>query len=549
MTPRGEESVRATAGEIDPVRPTAGVMSPGEPVDGPSDYSSVLTSILDASTMYSIVATELDGTLVLWNEGARRIYGYDAPEVIGRNLRMIHREEDVRSGLVDRMFAAAFQYGQWEGIVDRVRKGGEVFPTRVVVAVRRSRGGVPSGFVSISKDITEELVISQRLQTSEAYSRGLLESAVDGILTTDLEGRITDVNREIENLTGRPRSELVGMQLSSLTDPPARADEALRRVTNQREVRNLELRLKGRDGRVTDVSLNAALRGEGEGGRAGVIGTIRDSAESKRSRDELLRRNRELEIQNERVQEASRMKSEFLANMSHELRTPLNSIIGFSDFLLTSGDGQLAADQREYLTDILNSGNHLLSLINDVLDLAKIESGKFELHPVPFELPRGVDEVCSSLRPQLQAFELELQTDVDREIDWVILDGTRFKQVLYNLLSNAVKFTPKGGRVRVTVTPTGWARFRMSVQDTGIGIPARDLARIFREFEQLDSGPGRMFSGTGLGLPVTQKIVNLMGGAVNVQSEPGKGSTFTVHLPLVRASAPMAPTGKQEVPV
>jgi PAS domain S-box-containing protein len=516
--------------------------------DPDNSYSSVLTSILDASTMYSIVATRLDGTFMLWNEGARRIYGYDAHEMMGRNLRLLHRPEDVRSGKVDMIFAEAFQHGQWEGIIDRVRKGGEIFPTRIVMSVRRDRTGQPVGFLSISKDISEEIETAHRLQASEAYSRGLLESSVDGILTTDLDGRIADVNREVENLTGLPRTQLIGRRLSELLEPPESAGEVLHRVVHESNVKDRELRLRHANGRVTEISFSGAVRRNEGGAPIGTIATVRDAGEANRSREALRLRNRELEIQNERVQEANRMKSEFLANMSHELRTPLNSIIGFSDFLLTSGDNRLAEDQREYLTDILNSGNHLLSLINDVLDLAKIESGKLELHPSPFELPNAVDEVCSSLRPQLQNFELELQTDVDREIDWIILDGTRFKQILYNLLSNAVKFTPKGGRIRVTITPTGWARFRMSVQDTGIGIPAKDLARIFREFEQLESGPDRLFSGTGLGLPVTQKIANLMGGSINVQSEPGKGSTFTVHLPLVRASAPPVAAARREVP-
>ncbi|MGA8543406.1 MAG: PAS domain S-box protein [Thermoplasmata archaeon] len=524
-------------------------MSLQEPEERDQVSASVLTSILDASTMYSIVTLRMNGDFLLWNEGARRIYGYDAHEVLGKNIRMLHRDEDVTSGRVDEVFADALRNGQWEGVIDRVRKGGEEFPTRMVLTVRRDERGRPIGFLSISKDITEEIQLSERLQASEAYNRGLVESAVDGILTTDLEGLITDVNREMENLSGTPRSLMIGRHLGELTDPSWSAGDAVRRVLDEGGVKDLELRLVRSHGGLVDVSFNASVRRDGNNVPVGLIATVRDVVEAKRLREQLETRNRELEIQNERVREANRMKSEFLANMSHELRTPLNSIIGFSDFLLTEGNDRLAPDQREYLTDILNSGSHLLSLINDILDLAKVESGKLELHPTPFELPQAVDEVSSSLRPQLQALELELRTEIDREIDWVTLDVVRFKQILYNLLSNAVKFTPKGGYVRVTITPTGWARFRMSVQDTGIGIPAKDLARIFREFEQLDSGADRRYSGTGLGLPVTQKLVNLMGGSINVQSEPGKGSTFTVHLPLLRAAPVPSMTSKQEVPV
>jgi PAS domain S-box-containing protein len=512
-----------------------------------SEYASVLTSILDASTMYSIVATQLDGTFVLWNEGARRTYGYTADEVIGQNIRILYSEPDVRSGVVDQMFAVALERGQWEGVADRVRKGGAQFPTRIVLTVRRDASGVPIGFLSVTKDISEENRLSERLRASEAYSRGLVESAIDGILTTDLDGRILDINKEMEHLSGRARDAIVGQRLRDLTSPPAAGDAAVHRLLEEGRARNLELRLLRPDGETVDISLSGTLRSEIVGHPVGLVAVVRDVSQDKRLREQLELRNRELVIQNERVREASRMKSEFLANMSHELRTPLNSIIGFSDFMLTDADQRLNDDQREYLTDILNSGNHLLSLINDILDLSRVESGKLDLHPESFSLPDAVDAVCSTLRPQLQTFELALRTEVSAEVEWVVLDQVRFKQILYNLLSNAVKFTPKGGHVAVAVAPTGPTRFQMSVQDSGIGIPARDLSRIFREFEQLDSGTNRKYPGTGLGLPVTQKLVNLLGGSINVHSEVGKGSTFTVHLPLVRPGPSEAPAPRPEV--
>jgi PAS domain S-box-containing protein len=513
--------------------------------DQDADYASVLTSILDASTEYSIVATQLDGTFLLWNEGARRIYGYDGPEVMGQNIRILHRPEDVASGKVDEIFATALKRGRWEGVSIRVRKGGQVLPTRVVATVRRDRHGRPIGYLSISKDISEEIRLNQRLEESEAYNRGLIESTIDGLLMTNLEGRITDVNKEMEILSGTSREELLGRSFRELVTTPSAIDEAIRRVLLDGRVKDLELKLRRPNGELVDISYNATIPREGKERLAGIITSIRDVAGSKRLREQLEMRNRELEIQNERVQEANRMKSEFLASMSNELRTPLNSIIGFSDFLLTSGDDRLAPDQREYLTDILNSGNHLLSLINDVLDLAKVESGKLDLHPVVFSLTDAIEEVCSSLRPQLQEHDLGLRTHVAPEIDRVILDVVRFKQILYNLLSNAVKFTAKGGRVEVIVAPAGGNGFLVSVTDTGIGIPAKDLSRIFREFEQLDTGTARRYSGTGLGLPVTQKLVDLMGGTIAVESEVGIGSTFTVRLPWTRLSEPARASPKQ----
>jgi PAS domain S-box-containing protein len=519
------------------------------PPDRDGEYASVLTSILDASTEYSIVATHLDGTFLLWNEGAHRIYGYDAAEVMGRNIRLLHIPEDVESGKVDKIFSEALEHGQWEGVVMRVRKGGLSFPTRIVLTMRRDQKDRPIGYLSISKDISEELQMSQRLLDSEEYNRGLIESTIDGMFTTDLDGLITDVNNEMEVLCGTSREALIGMPFRELILPPEAAEVAIRQVLENQRVTDVELSLRQPSGKLVDISYNATTFGQAKSRHKGVIANVRDVTESKRLRGQLEQRNRELEIQNERVREANRLKSEFLASMSHELRTPLNSIIGFSDFLLTGEEDRLDADQREYLTDILNSGNHLLSLINDILDLAKVESGKLDLAPVAFSVRNAIEEVCSSLKPQLLERRLELRSDVEPDIDRMVLDILRFKQILYNLLSNAVKFTPEGGRVSITVASCEDSQFSTIVSDTGIGIPAKDLSRIFREFEQLDSGPGRMYSGTGLGLPLTQKLIDLMGGTITVQSEVGRGSTFIVRLPLVRASVPALVTSHTGVPV
>jgi PAS domain S-box-containing protein len=508
------------------------------------DYASVLSSILDASTEYSIVATDLAGTFLLWNEGARRIYGYAPEEVMGRNLRMLHSPTEVGPRTVDAICAAALLSSPWEGVVMRVRKSGRTFPARLVLTVRRDRAGQPIGFLSISKDISDELELNRRLLDSEKYNRVLIESTIDGLFTTDLKGVITDVNRTMEQVTGVPREKLIGTRFREYVTPPSDGDEAVRRMLAEQHVTDLELSVRLPDGNVREYSFNASPLGEDPAGIRGFIATVRDVGEQRRLREALEERNHQLEIQNERVREANRLKSEFLASMSHELRTPLNSIIGFSDFLLTGEEDRLAPDQREYLTDILNSGNHLLSLINDILDLAKVESGKLELSPISLILQEAIDGVCSSLRPQFMERQLDLIVDVDPHVQQAVLDPVRFKQILYNLLSNAVKFTPRGGRVEVTVTKSGSSHFAVRVSDTGIGIPAKDLPRIFREFEQVDSGPGRRYSGTGLGLPLTQKLVTLMSGSIVVSSEVGVGTQFTVRLPL----APLPMPGVHPVP-
>jgi signal transduction histidine kinase len=230
--------------------------------------------------------------------------------------------------------------------------------------------------------------------------------------------------------------------------------------------------------------------------------------------------------------EANRMKSEFLANMSHELRTPLNGIIGFSEFLVDEKPGKLNDKQKEYLNDVLNSGRHLLQLINDVLDLSKVEAGKMELFPEPFNLSTAVDEVCSIVSPMAKRKNISIRSEVEPKVERITLDKQKFKQVLYNLLSNAVKFTDDGGLVEITAGPHGPDRLRMRVRDTGIGIKPGDFEELFVEFRQIDSGAARKYEGTGLGLSLTKKIIELQEGSISVESAPGKGSTFTVILPM-----------------
>ncbi len=248
-----------------------------------------------------------------------------------------------------------------------------------------------------------------------------------------------------------------------------------------------------------------------------VSSAIRDVTERKRYEQALV--------------EASRLKSQFLANMSHELRTPLNGIIGFSEFLIDEKPGTLNAKQKEYLGDILSSGRHLLKLINDVLDLSKVEAGKMEVSAESFPLRKAVEEACSTLASFAEAKHVAIRREIAAAIDHVVLDRRKLIQVLHNLLSNAVKFTDAGGEVRVSVESIEPSQVQLRVQDTGIGISPQDLQRLFVEFQQLDSGATRRHEGTGLGLALTKKLVELQRGEITVESVPGRGSTFTVRLP------------------
>jgi signal transduction histidine kinase len=259
---------------------------------------------------------------------------------------------------------------------------------------------------------------------------------------------------------------------------------------------------------------------------------LREAAERVKS-EEIRRRSAALEMQNRRIQEANRLKSEFLANMSHELRTPLNAIIGFAELL---HDGQVPASSpqhKEFLGDILSSGKHLLQLINDVLDLAKVEAGKLEFRPEKVEIARVVNEISSILRTHLASKRVHLELDIDPLLGELFLDPGRLKQIAYNYLSNAIKFSSPGGRVVLRIAPENDddELFRISVTDQGIGISEVDQTRLFVEFQQLEAGSAKRHQGTGLGLALTKRLVEAQGGSIGVASEIGKGSTFFAVIP------------------
>jgi signal transduction histidine kinase len=248
------------------------------------------------------------------------------------------------------------------------------------------------------------------------------------------------------------------------------------------------------------------------------------AANLNRMNDELGRLYRQLEA-------ANRHKSEFLANMSHELRTPLNAIIGFSEVLQERMFGELNDKQAEYIQDIIGSGRHLLSLINDILDLSKVEAGRMDLELTLFNLPAALENALTLMKERASRHQIALELEVDGRLGEVAGDERKVKQILLNLLSNAVKFTPEGGRVELRAALADGA-VDISVHDTGIGIAPEDQEAIFEEFRQVGGADARQREGTGLGLTLTKRFVELHGGRIWLESEVGKGSTFTFTLPV-----------------
>ncbi len=395
---------------------------------------------------------------------------------------------------------------------------------------------------------TTELVKSQSeaLRESETKFRSVAQSANDGIVSANSRGLIVSWNRGAETIFGYKEEEVVGKPLTVLM--PERYRELHQsglerhRSTGESRVigRTLELHGVRKDGTEFPLDLSLASWKTEEG--TFYSGIIRDITERKRVTEALQaltlsleqkvkERTAELEIARDQALVATQHKSEFLANMSHELRTPLNAVIGFSDVLLEKMFGDLNEKQEEYLQDILSSGQHLLALINDILDLSRIEAGRTELEVSTFNLATTVENTLVLVRERAVRRRVDLTSEINSQLGDCRADERRVKQVLLNLLSNAIKFTPEGGRISVTASVIG-EYAEISVTDTGIGISTEDRQRIFEEFYQVKRDPAHKREGTGLGLALSKKFVELHGGRICVESEPGKGSTFTFTLPL-----------------
>jgi PAS domain S-box-containing protein len=411
---------------------------------------------------------------------------------------------------------------------------------------------VPEGLFILSLDISERKRAESALWDTEARFNAFMDANPALTWIKDQNGRYRYVNKAMSEITGFDRRDCIGKTTRDFLSPEAadplaeRDRQVLRRNAAIESIERTDL--AGGTSRFwsTIVFPFPSATGERFIGGLAIDITDRTVAEAAlRETETELRaakadleirvqeRTAELQLAKERAEAAGRAKSEFLASMSHELRTPLNGIIGFAEFLIDGKPGPLNDKQKEYLSDVLNSGRHLLQLISDLLDLVKVEAGKMQLYAGTFHVTKSVGEVCAVMKSIAQEKDIAISVAVVPPLDEVTLDEQKFKQILYNLVSNAVKFTGAGGRVDISLAPHGPSHFTLSVADTGIGIKAEDMERLFTAFEQLDSGAARRHGGTGLGLALTRRLAGLHGGTIDVESEFGKGSTFRATLPLV----------------
>ena len=424
-----------------------------------------------------------------------------------------------------------------------IRKDGSRFPAVVSVTALRDAQDMIIGYLLIGTDNTarkqieaEQMQLSQRLRDHQFYTRSLFECNIDAIMTTDPFGIITDVNKQMEVLSGCTRDELIGAPFKKYFTDPDQAETSIKLVLSEKKVTNYELTARARDGKETVVSFNATTFYDRDRKLQGVFAAARDVTERKRLDQVLQEKNVELENAWSVAEKTNLAKSEFLANMSHELRTPLNSIIGFSEVLQDQLFGQINEKQQDYVRNILTSGRHLLSLINDILDLSKVESGKMELDLSTFSLRELLEASLMMLREKALKGAINLRIDLAPEAETNIeADQRKLKQIMFNLVSNAVKFTPTGGTVDISAVRDG-NFIKIAVADTGIGIKGEDIPRLFQAFTQLEAVYTKGFEGTGLGLALTRQLVELHGGRVWVESEIGMGSRFCLTIPLTQAA-------------
>ncbi|HZT38712.1 MAG TPA: ATP-binding protein [Bryobacteraceae bacterium] len=379
---------------------------------------------------------------------------------------------------------------------------------------------------------------------AERRFRDLLEAAPDGIIEVDQQGRIALANVVAAALFGYSLDELKQKRVEDLVPPQYRDAHARHRHSYQQQPATRPmgsgLALSGlrKDGSQFPVEISLSpVRGP-DGFR--VLAIIRDVTERRKEEEriramqerytaELAAKNQELAVRNREIERADRLKSEFLASMSHELRTPLHTIIGFTELLLEQVEGPLTPRQQRFLTHIYNDSRHLLELINDILDLSKIEAGRVELKLEWFDLAALIEEAVASVRPLADNKQLQLSLDLPPALN-MRGDRVRVREILSNLLSNAIKFTPEGGRIAVSAASED-PLVRFAVQDTGVGIPPEEHASIFDKFHQVGATTKGVREGTGLGLAITKRLVEMHAGTITVQSEPGRGSRFSVTLP------------------
>jgi PAS domain S-box-containing protein len=483
---------------------------------------------LVASTDDALFGQDEKGMITSWNHGAQKIFGYSADEIVGSSImRLIPTSAHAIEREVQRRIVAGEHVGNFEST--RRAKDGRQFPASITISPLKDNTGKVVGASKVLRDITDRKRVEDVLRESEGRLSGILRQTPAGIVQIDATGRMTLVNRRWCEMIGYSEAELLGKNTIEITHTSsvAATNELIRSLREGADNAQIEKLYVRKDGSVLNAQSNVSAMRSRDGEFLGLIAVIMDISERKQF---------ELELQNAKdgAERANLAKSDFLSNMSHELRSPLNAILGFAQ-LIESSSPPPTVSQKRGVDQILKAGWFLLELINEILDLAQIEAGKLPIFMEPLSVDKIVGECMDMVEAQAQSRNISVAMLNCSDVNFVLADRTRLRQVLINLMTNAIKYNRDGGTVIVDCQPTTKGRVRLSIKDSGEGLTPDELTQLFQRFNRLGKEASSE-EGTGIGLVMSKRLVELMNGEIGVESTPGAGSVFWVELALTNDS-------------
>jgi len=500
------------------------------------DMSRLATVVSDSND--AVILHDFEGKILAWNRGAIETYGYSEAEALEKNVRDIVAESDREAALT---LIEKIKQGEIVKSFElrRVTKDERILNVWLTTTLLTDEKGKPVAIATTERDITErnkaEIALKEKLEDMRRLATVISDSN-DAVILHDFEGKILAWNRGAIETYGYTESEALEKNVRDIVAESDReaALTLIDKIKQGEIVKSFELRRVTKDGRILDVWLTTTLLTDEKGKPVAIATTERDITERKQAEAELLAR--------QAAEAANAAKSEFLSRMSHELRTPMNSILGFAQLLEMSQKEPLTPTQHERVQQILKGGQMLLEIINEVLDLSRIEAGRMTISPEPVNIQPVLEEALGLVNPLAEERHIRINMVNVPSRQFVQADRQRLKQVLLNLLGNAIKYNREGGLVTVSCKSPAMGWLRVSVHDTGMGIPASKLKLLFQPFERIGMKEGKI-EGTGLGLALSKRLVELMGGSIGVESVVDKGSTFWFDLPLTES--PIALVAKE----